>query len=160
MLFRSWVLDTNPFKFTPKDDDFKSRIRFYDHDSLWTRWRRGYELYTITQSVLGSFSNERFFRGDYRMYCAYQQYPGVFIPIRIFTFPTSDQETGEQIVGMRDTNGFNFYNLGLPILSVRYLGDLNAGTYSQNGTTITVTKQDHGLQLGDNVYLKIGRAHV
>mgnify|MGYP003335551570 CR=1 FL=1 len=149
-----WVLDTNPFKFTPKDDDFKSRIRFYDHDSLWTRWRRGYELYTITQSVLGSFSNERFFRGDYRMYCAYQQYPGVFIPIRIFTFPTSDQETGEQIVGMRDTNGFNFYNLGLPILSVRYLGDLNAGTYSQNGTTITVTKQDHGLQLGDNVYLK------
>ena len=54
-----WVIDENAFKFTPKNNKLKSRIRFYDHDSLWARWRRGYELYTITQSILGSFSTER-----------------------------------------------------------------------------------------------------
>lgn len=149
----SWELDTNPFKFTPKNNKLRSRIRFYDHDSLWSRWRRGYELYTITQSILGSFSNERAARGDYRMYCTFQQFPGVFIPARIFTFPTTDSEIGEQMVGMRDANGFNFYNFGLPILAVRYLGPVNSATYSQSGTTITVTQQDHGFRVGERVYL-------
>jgi hypothetical protein len=148
-----WVLDDNAFKFTPKNNKLKSRIRFYDHDSLWARWRRGYELYTITQSILGSFAAERGTRGDYRMYCTFQQFPGVFIPARVLTFPTTDQEIGEQMVGMRDTNGFNFYNFGLPILAVRYLGPVANGTYSQSGTTITVTDQDHGLRVGESVYL-------
>ena len=62
----------NPFKFTPGDNDYKSRIRFYDRDALWTRWRRGYELYTVTQSYLGSFAEERANIGDFRSYCAYQ----------------------------------------------------------------------------------------
>lgn len=148
-----WGLDTNPFKFTPKDHQFRSRIRFYDHDSLWARWRRGYELYTITQSVLGSFSSERNIRGDYRMYCTFQQFPGVFIPARVFTFPTTDQEINEQMVGMRDANGFNFYNFGLPIISVRYLAPVVSATYSQSGASITVSNLDHGLQIGEMVYL-------
>ena len=150
---QDFALDENPFKFTPKENAFRSRIRFYDHDSLWARWRRGYELYTITQSVLGSFANERASRGDYRMYCAYQQFPGVFIPARVFTFPSTSQEIGEQMVGMRDTNGFNFYNFGLPILAVRYLGPAVSTSYSQSGTTITITQADHGLLVGENVYL-------
>ena len=144
---------SDKFKFTPQNTKLKSRIRFYDHDSLWSRWRRGYELYTITQSVLGSFANERKDRGDFRMYCSVQQFPGIFIPGRVFTFPTSDKEIGEQIVGMRDANSFNFYNFGLPILAVRYLGDANVATYSQSGTTITVTKSDHGFLIGESVYL-------
>lgn len=148
-----WELDTNPFKFTPKDNTLKSRIRFYDHDSLWARWRRGYELYTITQTTLGSFANERAERGDYRMYCVFQQFPGVFIPARVYTFPTTNSEIGEQMVGMRDTNGFNFYNFGLPILGVRYLGPAISCTYSQTGTSIVVTKQDHGFRKGENVFL-------
>lgn len=148
-----WEMDTNPFKFTPKSDELRSRIKFYDHDSLWARWRRGYELYTITQSILGSFASERASRGDYRMYCTFQQFPGVFIPARVFTFPTTDQEIGEQMVGMRDSNGFNFYKFGLPIVAVRYLGPKVTATYSQSGTTITVSKQDHGLQLGESIYL-------
>jgi hypothetical protein len=36
-----WELDTNAFKFTPSNNQLRSRIRFYDHDSLWSRWRRG-----------------------------------------------------------------------------------------------------------------------
>jgi len=148
-----WELDENAFKFTPKNTKLKSRIRFYDHDSLWARWRRGYELYTITQSVLGSFAAERSSRGDYRMYCTFQQFPGVFIPARVLTFPSANQEIGEQMVGMRDTNGFNFYNFGLPILAVRYLSNPVSGTYAQSGTTITVTKQDHGVRVGESIYL-------
>lgn len=143
----------NPFKFTPRNTSLKSITRFYDHDSLWARWRRGYELYTITQSVLGSFAGERASRGDYRMYCAFQQFPGVFIPARVFTFPSANQEIGEQMVGMRDTNAFNFYNFGLPILAVRYLGDAVSATYSQSGTNLTVSKADHGLRVGESVYL-------
>jgi hypothetical protein len=146
-------LESNPFKFTPTDSSLKSRIRYYDSDSLWARWRRGYELYTITQSVLGSTAQERKSRGDYRLFCSFQQFPGTFIPARVFTFPSGSQEIGEQMVCMRDANSFNFYNFGLPILAVRYLGPSSAATYSQSGTTITVTKQGHNFQVGENIYL-------
>lgn len=145
--------EDNPFKFTPKDSTYLSRIKFYDHDALWTRWRRGYELYTITQNVLGSFADQRATYGDFRMFCAYQLFPGVFIPARIFTFPTENQEIHEQIVGIRDANGFNFYNFGLSILAVRYLSEIAQGTYSQSGITVTVTLQNHGFQPNDSVYL-------
>ena len=148
-----YTKETQKFQFLPSNSELLSRIRFYDYDSLWTRWRRGYELYTITQSVLGSFANERSSRGDFRMYCTFQQFPGVFIPARVFTFPSTDKEIGEQIVGMRDANGFNFYNFGLPILAVRYLGPSVTASYSQSGTTVTVTQSDHGLFVGQNIYL-------
>ena len=44
-----------PYQFVPigREDDY-SEIRFYDFDSTWCRWRRGYELYVITQQYLGS----------------------------------------------------------------------------------------------------------
>ena len=149
---QDFALD-NPFNFTPKDSSYRSRIRFYDHDSVWARWRRGYELYVLTQSTLGSYGDQRNNYGDYRFYCAYQLYPGIFIPARIFTFPTNNQEILTQLVGIRDANGFNFYNYGMPILAVRYLGSALNGAYTQSGNTITVTISNHGLRIGDNVYL-------
>ena len=133
----------------------ESEIKFYNQDSLWTRWRRGYELYTFTQQILGSTAKERDKRGDYRLFFTFQQFPGVFIPARIFTFPSTNQELGEHICGMRDTDGFSFYDFGLPILDVRYLAPQVNATYSQNGTTLVVTKNDHGLFPGDDVYLDI-----
>ena len=133
----------------------ESEVKFYNQDSLWTRWRRGYELYTFTQQILGSTAKERDKRGDYRLFFTFQQFPGVFIPARIFTFPSTNQELGEHICGMRDTDGFSFYDFGLPILDVRYLAPQVNATYSQNGTTLVVTKTDHGLFPGDDVYLDI-----
>ena len=132
-----------------------SEIRFYNTDSLWSRWRRGFELYTITQSMMGSTASERQRRGDYRLYFTFQQFPGVFIPARVYTFPSTRQELGEQMVGMRDTDAFSFYDFGLPILAVRYLGNAVTATYSQSGTTLTVTKLDHGLYPGESVWLDI-----
>ena len=144
--------------FYPRGSDgyaLESEVKFYNQDSLWTRWRRGYELYTFTQQILGSTSKERDKRGDYRLFFTFQQFPGVFIPARIFTFPSTNQELGEHICGMRDTDGFSFYDFGLPILDVRYLAPQVNATYSQSGTTLIVTKNDHGLFPGDNVYLDI-----
>jgi len=133
----------------------ESEVKFYNQDSLWTRWRRGYELYTFTQTILGSTSKERDKRGDYRLFFTFQQFPGVFIPARIFTFPSTNQELGEHICGMRDTDGFSFYEFGLPILEVRYLAPSVNAIYSQSGTTLIVTKNDHGLFPGDDVFLDI-----
>jgi len=135
--------------------ELESEVKFYNQDSLWTRWRRGYELYTFTQQILGSTAKERDKRGDYRLFFTFQQFPGVFIPARIFTFPSTNQELGEHICGMRDTDGFSFYDFGLPILDVRYLAPQVNATYSQNGTTLVVTKNDHGLFPSDDVYLDI-----
>jgi len=145
--------DDNPFKFTPKDFKTTSRIRFYDHDSTWTRWRRGYELYCLTQTLFGSKATGRNTRGDFRMYCAFQQFPGVFIPARMFMFPSTSTEIGEQMVGVRDANSFNFYNFGLPIQGVRYLTEEKVGTYSQVGTALTVTIEAHGYKTGDSLYI-------
>ena len=139
----------------PKKTYRNSEINFYNTDSLWSRWRRGYELYSATQNFLGSTAKERDRRGDYRVYFTFQQFPGVFIPARIYTFPSINQELGEHIVGMRDTDAFSFYDFGLPILAVRYLGNLVSATYSQTGTTVVVTKNDHGLFIGQSVYLDI-----
>ena len=135
----------------PKKTYENSEVKFYNTDSLWSRWRRGYELYTATQNFLGSTAKERDRRGDYRVYFTFQQFPGVFIPARIYTFPSVNQELGEHIVGMRDTDAFSFYDFGLPILAVRYLGNVVSATYSQTGTTLVVTKNDHGLFPGESV---------
>jgi len=141
------------FDFEPVDKEFDSETKFYNTESLWSRWRRGYDLYSITQTYLGTSSKDRNTRGDFRMYCAFQQFPGVFIPARVFTFPSSTPEIGEQMVGIRDTNSFSFYNFGLPIDAVRYTRAAVTGTYSQSGTTITVTVDNHGFSVGDDIYL-------
>ena len=143
----------NPFKFTPERTGYVSRIKFYDQDALWTRWRRGYELYAITQSFLGTGANQRTTTGDYRFYCTYQLYPGIFVPARLFTFPTSNEETNEQVVGIRDANGINLYDYNLPILAVRYLSTVQATTYVQSGNNITVSLLKHGFKVGENIYL-------
>ena len=130
-----------------------SEVDFYNHDSLWSRWRRGYELYLTTQSMMGSTASERGVRGDYRLYFTFQQFPGVFIPARIYIYPSTKEDLGERIVGMRDTDAFSFYDQGLPILGVRYLGNVVNSTYNQSGTTLVVAKQDHGFFPGENVFL-------
>ena len=149
----NWSNNDSPYSPHRKTAYKNSEIGFYNTDSLWSRWRRGYELYTATQSFLGSTAKERDRRGDYRVYFSFQQFPGVFVPARIYTFPSTNQELGEQIVGMRDTDAFSFYEYGLPILAVRYLGDVVNATYSQSGTTLIITKQDHGFYPGESVYL-------
>lgn len=145
----------NPFDFEPKDRQQISRIRFYNHDSMWNRWRRGYELYTLTQTYLGTSAKTRHTRGDFRMYCEFQQFPGVAVGARMFTFPSSHTEIGEQMVGVRDANSINLYNHGLPILAVRYMQAEKNGTYAQTGTTIVVTSVEHGYNIGDSIYLNV-----
>ena len=145
----------NPFDFEPKDREQISRVRFYNQDSMWNRWRRGYELYTLTQTYLGNGAKTRHTRGDFRMYCEFQQFPGVVAGARMFTFPSSNTEIGEQMVGVRDANSVNLYNYGIPILAVRYMQSEKNGIYIQSGTTITVTSAEHSYNVGDSVYLNV-----
>ena len=86
----------------------ESEVKFYNQDSLWTRWRRGYELYNL-QTLLGSTSERD--RREITDYFLHFNNFGVFIPARIFTFPSKNKELGEHVCGMRDTDGFSFYNL-------------------------------------------------
>jgi hypothetical protein len=139
--------------FPPGEQDLYSEVRFYDFDSTWSRWRRGYELYCITQQYLGSSATGRNTRGDFRMFFTFQFFPGLFVPVRIFTFPSAGNEEGEHTVGIRDANSLNFYDLGLPIDSVRYVTAAKAGTYNKVGTTVTVTLVNHGLRVGENAFL-------
>lgn len=150
-----FAVDKNPFDFEPKDRQQISRITFYNQDSMWNRWRRGYELYTLTQTYLGTSAKTRHTRGDFRMYCEFQQFPGVAIGARMFTFPSSHTEIGEQMVGVRDANSLNLYNHGLPILAVRYMQAQKNGTYAQTGTTIVVSSVEHGYNIGDSIYLNV-----
>jgi len=139
--------------FPPGEQDLYSEVRFYDFDSTWSRWRRGYELYCITQQYLGSSATGRNTRGDFRMFFTFQFFPGLFVPVRIFTFPSAGNEEGEHTVGIRDANSLNFYDLGLPIDSVRYVTAAKAGTYNKVGTTVTITLVNHGLRVGENAFL-------
>ena len=68
-----------PYQFVPlgRQDDY-SEVRFYDFDSTWSRWRRGYELYCITQQYLASSATGRNTRGDFRMFFTFQFFPGLF----------------------------------------------------------------------------------
>ena len=144
----------NPYQFFPpgQQPDY-SEVRFYDVDSSWSRWRRGYELYCITQSYLGSREKERNSRGDFRMYLTFQLFPGLFIPARIFTFPSSGPEMGEHTVGIRDSNGFNFFDFGLPIDEVRYVTGARNATYVKTGTSVVVSLIDHGYLIGEDIFL-------
>jgi len=144
----------NPYQFFPPgtQPDY-SEVRFYDVDSSWSRWRRGYELYCITQSYLGSREKERNSRGDFRMYMTFQLFPGLFIPARIFTFPSSGPEMGEHTVGIRDSNGFNFFDFGLPIDEIRYVTAARNATYVKTGTSVVVSLMDHGYLIGEDIFL-------
>jgi hypothetical protein len=143
-----------PYQFVPpgRQDDY-SEVRFYDFDSTWSRWRRGYELYCITQQYLASSATGRNTRGDFRMFFTFQFFPGLFVPVRIFTFPSAGNEEGEHTVGIRDANSLNLYDLGLPIDSVRYVTAATAGTYNKSGTTVVVTSVNHGLRVGESAFL-------
>ena len=56
---------------------------------------------------------------------------------------------------MRDTDGFSFYNFGLPILAVRYLAPSSKCYLSTKWNNFSCNKKDHGLFPGDDVFLDI-----
>ena len=44
--------------------------------------------------MMGSTASERGVRGDYRLYFTFQQFPGVFIPARIYIYPSTKEDLG------------------------------------------------------------------
>ena len=146
--------DTNPFDFEPPGRQL-SRIRFYNVDSAWARWRRGYELYTMMQTIFGTSNVDRRQRGDFRLYSIFQQQPGRFVPARIFTYPSGQDESNQQFVVTRDPNSLNFYDYFAQTKGPSYKGNPQNGSviYSTVGIdkVADVTLENHGYFPGDSV---------
>ena len=49
--------EVNPYR-ASDGRRLESEINFYNQDSLWTRWRRGYEIYTTLQNLLDEVDSD------------------------------------------------------------------------------------------------------
>jgi len=103
-----------PFKrrFRPalNTKDF-SLVSEYDYVSLWTRWRRGYELSMYSQQA---------YEGLAYTFKYYIQNPGVglYLPGMCFMYPTTRADMRMWMVGIRPRDSFNFLDFGYAISSV------------------------------------------
>jgi hypothetical protein len=103
-----------PFKrrFRPalNTKDF-SVVSDYDYASLWTRWRRGYEMSMYSQQA---------YDGLTYTFKYYIQNPGVglYLPGMCFMYPTTRADMRMWMVGIRPRDSFNFLDFGYAISSV------------------------------------------
>jgi len=101
-------------KFRPDQNLKDFSVLFdYNYASMWTRWRRGYELYTYTnQALLGLNYTFRYaINGQAGS-------GGVELPGLCYMYPSSDQDMGMRMVVIRPRDSFNFLDFGYSIKSV------------------------------------------
>jgi hypothetical protein len=115
-------------KFRP-DFNLKDFSILYDYNyaSLWTRWRRGYELYMYAnQAYVGlNYSFKYFVSG--------RAGQGVGLPGICYMYPSTDQDMGMRMVAIRPRDSFNFLDFGYAIASVTpYQDDIIAVRLTSN----------------------------
>jgi len=99
----------------------------YNYASLWTRWRRGYELYM--------YSNQAYVGLNYsfRYYTSGTAGIGAALPGICYMYPSMSQDMAMRMVAIRPRDSFNFLDFGYSILSVTQTGeDLYAVQLSSN----------------------------
>ena len=115
-------------KFRP-DFNLKDFSILYDYNyaSLWTRWRRGYELYMYAnQAYVGLNYSFKYFPSG----AAGQ---GVGLPGICYMYPSTDQDMGMRMVAIRPRDSFNFLDFGYAISTVtQYQEDVIAVRLSSN----------------------------
>lgn len=121
---------SQPFKekFRP-DFNLKDFSILYDYNyaSLWTRWRRGYELYMYAnQAYVGlNYSFKYFVSGTAGQ--------GVGLPGICYMYPSTDQDMGMRMVAIRPRDSFSFLDFGYSIASVtQQANDIIAVQLSSN----------------------------
>ena len=85
----------------------------YNYASMWTRWRRGYELYQYTNQALTGL--------NYTFRYAINGQAGsggVELPGLCYMYPSTDQDAGMRMVFIRPRDSFNFLDFGISIKSV------------------------------------------
>ena len=116
---KSQLLRPLPFKrrFRPaiNTKDF-SVVSEYNYASLWSRWRRGYELSMYAQ---GAYSGLIY--SSFKYYVSGTAGVGGYIPGLFFVYPTLRSDMRMHMVGIRPRDTFNFLDFGISIQSVTHL---------------------------------------
>ena len=95
----------------------------YNYSSLWTRWRRGYELYMYT--------NQAYVGLNYTFRYAINGQAGsggVELPGLCWMYPSTGQDMAMRMTVIRPRDSFNFLDFGLSIKSV-FVWDAENGVY-------------------------------
>lgn len=108
------LLHSQPIKerFRPDFNMKDQSVLFdYNYSSLWTRWRRGYELYMYAnQAYVGLNYSFRYFVSDI-------QGLGPAIPGAIWMYPSQSQDMAMWQTIIRPRDIFNFLDYGISIVS-------------------------------------------
>jgi hypothetical protein len=84
----------------------------YDYASLWSRWRRGYELSMYTQQAYQGYEN------SYKYFYTNVINVGPYIPGYLFMYPTTRNDERMWSVFIQPQGSFNFKDFGLSVVSV------------------------------------------
>lgn len=84
----------------------------YDYASLWSRWRRGYELSMYAQQTYQGYEN------SYKYYYTNIIGVGPYIPGYLFMYPTTRNDDRMWSVFIQPQGSFNFKDFGLSVASV------------------------------------------
>jgi hypothetical protein len=93
----------------------------YDYASLWSRWRRGYELSMYSQEAYGGLTY------SFKYFVSGTPGAGVFLPGLCFMYPTTRSDMKMWMVGIRPRDSFKFIDFGYSITSVSVY---NENTYA------------------------------
>lgn len=84
----------------------------YNYASLWSRWRRGYELAMYSQQAYDGLTY------SFKYYPVGTPGVGVFLPGACFMYPTTRADMRMWMVGVRPRDSFNFLSFGYAIETV------------------------------------------
>jgi hypothetical protein len=85
----------------------------YNYASVWSRWRRGYELSMYTQGA-----NSGLVYSSFKYYVSGTAGVGGYIPGIFFVYPTTRADTRMHMVGIRPRDTFNFLDFGISVAEV------------------------------------------
>ena len=114
------LLNPLPFKkkFRP-DFNLKDFSILYDYNyaSMWTRWRRGYELYMYADQAYVGLNY------TFRYYTYGTVGVGAALPGACWMYPSMSQDMAMRMVAIRPRDSFNFLDFGYSIKSVTSTGN-------------------------------------
>jgi hypothetical protein len=84
----------------------------YDYASLWSRWRRGYEMSMYSQEAYGGLTY------SFKYFVSGTPGVGVFLPGLCFMYPTTRADMKMWMVGIRPRDSFKFIDFDYAIQSV------------------------------------------
>lgn len=89
----------------------------YNYASLWSRWRRGYELSMYAQQAYDGLSY------SFKYYVSGAPGLGIYLPGVAFMYPTTRSDMKMWMVGIRPRDSFNFRDFGYSVQSVSNYDD-------------------------------------